>query len=107
VVTARQFDVCRVGGLRAESPVDLAIVMQDDTLSHLSTRIVAPLIPTAKDMVADRATPIVELDGVPYAVAAHLLMTVPARNLGIPIASLKKDHESHLKSAIDMVFFGV
>jgi len=106
VVTARQFDVCRVGGLRTESPVDLAVVMQDDTLSHLSTRVVAPLIPAAEEMATDRATPIVELDGIRYAVAAHLLMTIPLHNLGAPIATLDY-HESALKGAIDMIFFGV
>jgi hypothetical protein len=107
VVTASQFDVCRVGGLRADSPVDLAVVMQDDTLSGLSTRLVAPLVPAPNEMVADRMTPTVELDGVRYAVATHLLMAIPVRSLGAPIASLKKDYESVLKKAIDLVFFGV
>jgi toxin CcdB len=106
VVAARQFDVCRVTGLRAESPVDLAVVMQDDTLSHLATRVVAPLVPVGNGFVVDRTTPRVEIDGVRYAVAVHLLMTIPARNLGTRVASLE-DHDRALKGAIDMVFFGV
>jgi toxin CcdB len=106
VVTARQFDVCRVTGLRAESPVDLAIVMQDDTLSHLTTRVVAPLVPVGRGFAVDRTTPMVEVEGVQYAVAVHLLMTIPTRNLGALVANLE-DHDRALKGAIDMVFFGV
>lgn len=37
-------DVCPVVGLRAGSAVDLAVVRQDDQLSDLATRVVAPLI---------------------------------------------------------------
>jgi toxin CcdB len=106
VVTAKQFDVCRVTGLRAESPIDLAVVMQDDTLSHLATRVVAPLVPVSNGFVVDRTTPMVEIDGVRYAVAIHLLMTIPARNLGTLVASLE-DHDRALKGAIDMAFFGI
>ena len=80
--------------------------MQDDTLSHLATRVVAPLVPVANGFVVDRTTPRVEIEGVRYAVAVHLLMTIPARNLGTRVASLE-DHDRTLKGAIDMVFFGV
>ena len=39
-----RYDVCPVVGLRAGSAVDLAVVLQDDQLSDLATRVVAPLI---------------------------------------------------------------
>ena len=103
---ARQFDVCRVKGLRAESPVDLAVVLQDDALSHLTTRVVAPLVPASAELAVDRAMPQVEIAGTRYVVAVHLLMTVPDRNLETLVATLK-EHERTLKNAIDMVFFGV
>ena len=41
----------------------------------------------------------VELQGVRYAVAMHLLATLPRRNLGPAIATLR-EHERTLKSAI-------
>ena len=106
MVTAKQFDVCRITGLRAESAVDLAVIMQDDTLSHLATRVVAPLVPVGDGFVVDRTTPMVEVEGIRYAVAVHLLMTIPARNLGALVATLE-NHDRALKGAIDMIFFGV
>ena len=102
----RLFEVRRVVGLRAESPVDLAVVVQDDTLSHLSTRVLAPLVPAFRDATIDRSAPLVEIDGLRYAVAMHLLTTVPVRNLGALVGSLQDD-ERTLKNAIDMVFAGI
>jgi hypothetical protein len=101
-----QFEVFRVIGLRSGSAVDLAVVLQDNTLSHLSTRIVAPLIPVEGELATDRATPIVDVTGNEYAVAVHLMTTVPTRNLGKLVARLV-DNERQLKSALDLVFFGV
>ena len=106
MVKARQFDVCRVVGLRAGSAVDLAVVLQDDTLAHLATRIVAPLIAVEGDFDVERTTPVVEIDATRYIVAMHLLTTVPVRNLGNLTTSLK-DREREIKNALDMVFFGV
>lgn len=93
-------------GLRSGSAVDLAVVVQDETLSHLSTRVVAPLVPVDNNFLVERATPVVEIDGVRYLMAAYLMTTIPLRNLGNVAASLK-DREREIKNAIDMVFFGV
>jgi toxin CcdB len=106
VVKWRQFEVYRVIGLRSGSAVDLAIVLQDDTLSHLSTRVVAPLIPVEDDMDADRATPAVDVVDGRYIVAVHLVTTVPTRNLGNFVVTID-DRERHIKNAIDFLFFGV
>lgn len=92
-------------GLRAGSAVDLAVVLQDDQLADLATRVVAPMI-AIRDHDVDRATIAVEVEGVRYVVAVHLLTTVPTRSLGRPIASLAS-HERALKNAIDLVFFGI
>ena len=105
-MTARQFDVCRVIGLRSGSAVDLAVVLQEDTLDHLSTRVVAPLVQIDDDVAVDRTTPAVELDGARYLIAVHLVTTIPLRNLGAHVATLE-GHERAIKNAIDMVFFGV
>jgi hypothetical protein len=103
---ARQYDVCRITGLRAESPVDLAVILQDDTLSELATRIIAPLVPVGDRYRVNRATPVVELDGVRYIVAVHLLTSVPLRYLGHVVSSLS-EQERQLKGALDAVFLGV
>jgi hypothetical protein len=106
LVETPQFSVYRVKGLKADSAVDLAVVLQDDTLSHLSTRVIAPLIPIPKGLEVERVTPAVFIDSVRYMVAMHLLTTIPVRNLGTLVASLA-DQERELKNAIDAVFFGV
>lgn len=105
-MNARQFDICRVIGLRAGSAVDFAVVLQDDTLSHLAIRIVAPLIAVEGEFDVERTTPVVEIDATRYIVAVHLLATVPVRNLGTFVGSLK-DREREIKNALDLLFFGV
>jgi hypothetical protein len=102
----RQFEVRRMTGLRPDSAVELAVVMQDDTLSHLTTRVVAPLVPVFRDVEIERSTPIVEINGRRYAVAMHLLTTVPVRQLGAMIGSLQHD-DRKLMNALDMVFSGI
>ncbi len=106
MVTARQFEVYGVTGLRAESPVDLVVVLQNDALNHLTTRIVAPLVPLDETYEVDRVVPAVEVEGVRYVVATHLVAAIPVRNLGRMVGTLDA-HESALKNALDMVFFGV
>jgi toxin CcdB len=106
LVKGLQFEVYRVVGLRAGSAVDLAIVVQNATLSHLATRLVAPLVEIEAGAAADKMTPQVEIGGVRYMIATHLLTTIPLRNLGSLVASLQAE-ERTIKNAIDFVFFGV
>jgi toxin CcdB len=94
-----------VVGLRAGSAVDLAVVLQDDQLADLATRVVAPMI-AIQDHDVERATVAVHVEGIRYVVALHLLTTVPTRNLGRPIANLR-EYEHAIKNAVDMVFFGI
>jgi len=101
-----QFDVCRVSGLRDGSAVDLALILQNDILDDTSTRVVAPVIEVDRRRQTTKTAPIIEIDGVHYMIAMNLVMTVPRRNLGRPIANLKNE-EHVLKKAIDMVFYGV
>jgi hypothetical protein len=106
VVAARQFDVRRVASQSADGRPALAVVLQDDTLKHLSTRVVAPLVEVLDDFRIEHLTPAVRIDGVEYLVAVHLVATVPLTSLGALVATLK-DEERSLKRAIDLVFFGV
>ena len=101
-----QFDVHSILGQRAGSAVDLAVVLQEDSVSHLATRVVAPLIEADRKGDAERLVPTVEIDGVRYAIAVHLMTTVPLRSLGRLVASLRHDDRA-IKAAIDLLFFGV
>lgn len=103
---ASQFCVYRVTGLRAGSAVDLAVVLQDDMLAHLATRIVAPLIEIGVDAETDKMTPTVEIGDTRYTIAMHLLTTIPVRNLGTLVANLE-EQERAIKNAMDLVFSGV
>jgi toxin CcdB len=106
LVKALQFEVYRVAGLRPGSLVDLAIVLPDDALSHLATRLVAPLVEMDPMAAIQRLTPAVEIAGTPYLIAMHLMATVPVRNLATLVTSLA-DQERQIKNAIDTLFFGV
>ncbi len=105
-MSPEQFDICRVFGLRSGSPVDLAVVLQDETLSHLVTRIIAPVVQVDEEFDVDRTTLAADIHGVRYMIAVHLLTTIPRRNLGGVVATVKH-MERQLKSAIDMAFFGI
>jgi hypothetical protein len=103
---SRQFDVCRVAGGNGRGGAHLAVVLQHDSLSALSTRIVAPLLALGSRYLVNRSTPAIELEGDRYIVAAHLLATVPRRSLSEPLTNLRQK-ETVLKNAIDAVFFGI
>lgn len=105
-MTTRQFDVCRVVGLRDGSAVDLGLVLQDDTLSDLATRIVAPLIEVDSGLSGTPATPDVEFDGQRFIVAVHLMTALPTRNLGRVIVNLESE-ERRIRNALDLLFFGI
>jgi hypothetical protein len=105
MVSIRQFDICRVTGQRAGAPVELAVVLQHNTSSDLTTRVVAPLIEVGERHRVGQATPAVEVHGKTYLMAAHMMATVPTRNLEV-IATIA-DQEMALKNAIDFLFFGI
>lgn len=105
-MSPRQYDVCRVSSPRSGGAVDLAVILQDDGLADLPTRLVAPLIPIDDRYDLDRVTVPVTIDDVRYAIAVHLLATLPLRAIRHKIAEIPA-LERPLKAAIDRVFFGV
>jgi toxin CcdB len=95
-----QFDVHRIG--------DGAFVLdcQADSLSHLTTRVVAPLMPRADVPPAtSRLHPVLQFDGEAFVLATHLLTAIPVRELGPAIASLA-DERYTVVAALDMVITG-
>ncbi len=78
-----QFDIHR---LENDSFV---VDCQSDFLSHLSTRVVAPLMRSGDvPRPTTRLHPIFEFKGETFLLATHLLTALPTRDLGRPVASL-------------------
>jgi toxin CcdB len=96
-----QFDIHRI------SNGSLVLDCQADSLSHFSTRIVAPLMPQGSvPAPTTRLHPVFDFDGEPMVLATHLLTAMPARELGRPLASLAADHYTII-AALDFLLTGV
>lgn len=96
-----QFDVHRLPG------DSFVVDCQSDSLSHLTTRVVAPLMPCAgAPAPTTRLHPVILFKGEPFLLATHLLTALPTRDLGRTIASLTAE-EYVIKNALDMLLSGV
>ena len=98
----RQFDVCR---LKVRSG-QLVVVLQHDTTDELDTRIVAPLSDRPYRKVIERVRLPVDLDGNRYVVQLDRLSAIEKRTIGTVVGNLNAD-EQRIKSAIDLLLFGV
>jgi len=96
-----QFDVHRFGN------GSFVVDCQADSLSHLATRIVAPLMRCADAPApSTRLHPVFRFEGEPFLLATHLLSAMPIHDLGRPVASLAAE-EYVIKNALDMLLSGV
>jgi toxin CcdB len=96
-----QFDVY---ALRASQ--DLLLDVQANVLYGLSSRMVTPLVlRTPFFTPAHRLNPEFQIDGETYVMITHLMTSVPASQLGRPIANLASRHDQ-ISGALDMLFFG-
>ena len=80
---------------------------QANTLSHLSTRAVAPLLP--RDQVPPelgRLHPILTVEGQQLVLAAHLLTAIPVRDLGFRGGTLAGSQDE-IMAALDMLLTGI
>jgi toxin CcdB len=98
----RQFDVCRL----KERGDQLIVVLQHDITDELDTRIVAPLSDRPYRRIVDRARLPVDLDGNHYVIQIDRLSAIERRAIGAVIGSLATN-EQRIKSALDLLFFGV
>ncbi len=96
-----QFDVHRL-----ESG-SFVVDCQSDSLSHLATRVAAPLMRSG-DVPAPttRLHPVFVFEGETFLLATHLLTAMPRRDLGRPVASLDAEHYTII-AALDMVITGI
>lgn len=95
-----QYDVHPIGGG--------ALVMdcQADTLSHLESRVVIPLMP--RDQVpppTDFLHPIVNVNGQMLILATQLMTAIPKSELGQPVASLAEARYAIVR-ATDLLLTG-
>lgn len=97
-----QFDVYR----NTNGP-GLLLDCQSDLLSHLTTRLVCPLLPPGQLPPAlPRLNPMFEVDGEAFMMVTHYASAVDLRALGKPIASLA-EHGLAITGALDVLLTGV
>ncbi|RYD55725.1 MAG: plasmid maintenance protein CcdB [Sphingomonadales bacterium] len=96
-----QFDVHEIdGGF-------FVLDCQADSLAHLGTRAVIPLLSANRvPKGTDRLHPVFELEGEPFLLATQLIATLPVRELGRPKASLAGERYAIL-GALDLLLTGV
>lgn len=98
----QQFDVCRL----RDRPEQLVVILQHDIADELDTRVVAPLSDKPYRRLIGRIRVPVEIDGSPYVIQLDRMAAIERRAIGASVANLQPN-ESHLKSALDLLFFGV
>ena len=97
-----KFDIYKSPSAGAAFLLDL----QDDILDDLSTRVVAPLIPS--DGVPKRMkilNPLISVEGNEYLLMTHLLAAIPASSLKEKISSALTQRDEIIAS-LDFLFTG-
>lgn len=80
--------------------------VQADLLSHLTTRVVIPLLPMTVVRISARGlNPVFDIQGQPHALITQAIATVPRRELKGAVMSLKDRHDTIL-TAIDLLLTG-
>ena len=100
-IAARQFDICRLG------KDTLVIVLQDDLHEGLASRIVAPLILSAKIGAQPRGLcPVIHFNNQDHVLLIQSLSAVPLGELRETLG-----HAHHLRDdmsrAVDLLFMGL
>ena len=101
----RQFDV-----VANPDPMDAAerpyvVVLQSDLVSGLTSTVVAPLIPRASMIGAQRLNPLVAVEGQEYWLAMHELFALDRRILRRQVGSIA-DQRDVIIAALDLLFTG-
>jgi toxin CcdB len=85
----------------------LLLVCQADLLSHLNTRLVAPLLPIDQaPKPAGRLNPVFEIEGKPHFMVTQFASAVELRELGPRVESLANRHHE-IMNALDMLLTGI
>ena len=99
-----RFDVHK---MKAQADVPLVVDVQADFLEDLRTRVVIPLLPMAdaKDEVAARLKPVVDVAGEPFVLMTTDLSAIPSSALGECVASIEQQRQLVI-DALDFLFQG-
>lgn len=96
-----RFDLYRVDGV-------LVVDLQHDLLSHLPTRMVAPLLPPDRAGRPVRELhPVLTLEGGPHILAIHQLAAVARRDLGPVLGTLNGECDAILRAIDILLLTGV
>ena len=98
----RQFDVCRLKDGRDH----LVVILQNDLVDRLDTRIVAPLSDKPYKRLIEGLRVPVDFGEGPYVLHLDRMAAIPKRTIGSLVGTISA-YERQIKNAIDLVFFGV
>lgn len=91
------------GRARQEYVVDV----QADLLSHLSTRVVVPLVPLSKfGNIAAELNPVFPIEGRDHVLVPQAIATVPRQELKSRVGTLSPHHDAILR-AVDVLLSGI
>ncbi len=96
------FDVCRL----RNPPDQLVVILQNDLVDELATRVVAPLSEKPYRTLINALRIPVELDFGSYVLQLDRMAAIEQRMIGQVVGSLVAD-ESRIKRGLDLLFFGV
>jgi toxin CcdB len=102
----RQFDIFANPDPASAESCPYFVVLQANMLSHLNTRIVAPLVSKKVIPLFERLMPELKVGDRAYVVDVTNLGVIPTRALGRRLTSCESDGDK-VKSAIDLVFLGI
>jgi len=103
-----QFDVYANPSVASRDGFPFLVVLQNDQLDHLPTRLVMPLQRLEREPAGmpRRLAQVVQVEGEALHLAAHQCAAMPARLLRKPVASLAAE-QGTLRDALDAVVSGV
>lgn len=91
---------------RGDEAVDYFLDCQADTLRHLGTRFVVPLLRAEPTLQAARLHPIFEVEETRVVMVTHLASAIPARVLRDKVTNLD-EHHLDIVSALDTLIGGI
>jgi CcdB protein len=97
----RRFDVCALKSPRG----GLAVVLQHDSIDHIETCIIAPLIASFASEREPRIRPTLDVGGKRMQLQTDRLAAVMRKSLGATVGSVSADQDV-IQNAIDRLFIG-
>lgn len=103
-----QFDVYRNPNPASAKTIPYLLDVQSDLLSHLITRVVAPLslLDVVSGKTARQLNPVFEIAGERFVLLIQEMAGVPIKPLGKAVANLQ-EKRADILAALDVVFSGV